>query len=379
MVITFIIDSYDEASNGIATSTKRFAKKLAEFGHAIQIVAASAPKEPKIVSYNLGISKVPILYQVSKSQGFTFAKCNKKLIKEAIKKSDIVHCLVPFKIERYAKKICDKYNIPSSAAFHLQPENITSTIYLNKYDAVNKYIYKKFRKFYNKFEHVHCPSNMIKGQLVENGYTSKLHVISNGVCNSFKKKDVIKKEEWKNKFVILMIARLSEEKRQDLIIEAVKHSKHEKDIQIVFAGKGPIKMHLEKMGEDLTNPISFGFYTESELIDVINMADLYVHASDAEIEAIGCMEAFTCGVVPVISDSILSATNQFALDDLNLFRHGDYESLAQKIDYWFENPSAKEVRSLEYIEYAKKYNINNTAKELEEMFYEAIKDSKKHK
>ena len=96
MVITFIIDSYDEASNGIATSTRRFAKKLAEFGHDIQIVAASAPKEPKIVSYNLGISKVPILYQVSKSQGFTFAKCNKKLIKEAIKKSDIVHCLVPF-------------------------------------------------------------------------------------------------------------------------------------------------------------------------------------------------------------------------------------------------------------------------------------------
>ena len=379
MVITFIIDSYDESSNGIATSTKRFAKKLVEMGHSIQVVASSVSANGDIKGYNLGVSKVPILYQVSKSQGFVFAKCNKKEIKEAILRSDIVHHLMPFKIERYAKKICDRYHIPSSAAFHLQPENITSTIHLNKVEAVNRYIYKKFKKFYDKFDHIHCPSNMIKEQLVLNGYKSKLHVISNGVSNSFKSKHIPKKLEWQGKFVILMIARLSEEKRQDLIIEAVKQSKYEKDIQIVFAGKGPTYAQLVKLSSGLTNPVSFGFYCENELIDIINMADLYVHASDAEIEAIGCMEAFTCGVVPVISDSKLSATNQFAIDEMNLFRHGDALSLQSKIDYWFENPEQKKIRSNEYITYAQKYSINNTAKELEKMFYDTIRDSKKSK
>ncbi len=379
MVITFIIDSYDESSNGIATSTKRFAKKLVEMGHSIQVVASSVSANGDIKGYNLGVSKVPILYQVSKSQGFVFAKCNKKEIKEAILRSDIVHHLMPFKIERYAKKICDRYHIPSSAAFHLQPENITSTIHLNKVEAVNRYIYKKFKKFYDKFDHIHCPSNMIKEQLVLNGYKSQLHVISNGVSNSFKAKHIPKKQEWQGKFVILMIARLSEEKRQDLIIEAVKQSKYEKDIQIVFAGKGPTYAQLVKLSSGLTNPVSFGFYCENELIDIINMADLYVHASDAEIEAIGCMEAFTCGVVPVISDSKLSATNQFAIDEMNLFRHGDALSLQSKIDYWFENPEQKKIRSNEYIIYAQKYSINNTAKELEKMFYDTIRDSKKSK
>lgn len=379
MVITFIIDSYDESSNGIATSTKRFAKKLVEMGHSIQVVASSVSANGDIKGYNLGVSKVPILYQVSKSQGFVFAKCNKKEIKEAILRSDIVHHLMPFKIERYAKKICDRYHIPSSAAFHLQPENITSTIHLNKVEAVNRYIYKKFKKFYDKFDHIHCPSNMIKEQLVLNGYKSKLHVISNGVSNSFKSKHIPKKLEWQGKFVILMIARLSEEKRQDLIIEAVKQSKYEKDIQIVFAGKGPTYAQLVKLSSGLTNPVSFGFYCENELIDIINMADLYVHASDAEIEAIGCMEAFTCGVVPVISDSKLSATNQFAIDEMNLFRHGDALSLQSKIDYWFENPEQKKIRSNEYITYAQKYSINNTAKELEKMFYDTIRDNKKSK
>ena len=38
-----------------------------------------------------------------------------------------------------------------------------------------------------------------------------------------------------------------------------------------------------------------------ELRRLINMCDLYVHASDAEIEGISCMEALACGLVPVIS------------------------------------------------------------------------------
>lgn len=379
MVITFIIDSYDESSNGIATSTKRFAEKLIEMGHIVQVVASTVEKNSDVFGYNLGVSKVPILYQVSKSQGFYFAKCNKKEIKKAILKSDIVHHLLPFKIERYAKKICDRYHIPSTAAFHLQPENITSTIHLNKVEAINKYIYTKFRKFYNKFSHIHCPSNMLKNQLEINKYSSKLHVISNGVSPAFKKCEIEKKKEWANKFVILMIARLSEEKRQDLIIEAVKNSKYEKDIQIVFAGKGPTYMQLYNLGKDLTNPISFGFYSEKELIDIINMTDLYIHASDAEIEALGCLEAFRCGVVPVISDSKLSATNQFAIDELNLFEHGNALSLRDRIDYWYEHKVEKEKRSQEYITYSEQYSIDYSVKKLEEMFYEAIRDYKESK
>lgn len=147
---------------------------------------------------------------------------------------------------------------------------------------------------------MHCPSNMIAGQLKEHGYTANLHVISNGVSEVFQKKEVAKPKELQDKFVILMIGRLSVEKRQDLIIKAVLESKYESQIQLIFAGKGPWRSHLESLSEKMTNPPIFGFYEEKELIDVINYSDLYVHASDAEIEAISCMEAFTCGLVPII-------------------------------------------------------------------------------
>ena len=43
---------------------------------------------------------------------------------------------------------------------------------------------------------------------------------------------------------------------------------------------------------------------------------------DAEIEAIACIEAFSCGLVPVIAGSEQSATPQFALDERSLFNAG---------------------------------------------------------
>ena len=376
MIITLVVDSYKDASNGITITTRRFAKILSEHGHEVFIMAGSVDDDEYIKGVELGISKIPVLYQVSRSQGFFFAKVNKEKIKEQVLKSDIVHFLVPFRVESYAKKLCDEYNIPSTAAFHLQPENITSTLRLNKLDFANNFIYVHFKKFYDKFNHVHCPSDMIANQLREHGYTSNLHVISNGVSPIFKKKEVERKAAWKDKFVILMIGRLSVEKRQDLIINAVLNSKYEKNIQIVLAGKGPERARYEEMGLQLTNKIEFGFYSEEELVDIINQADLYVHSSDAEIEAISCIEAFSCGIVPIISDSKISATNQFALDELNLFNKGNFISLRDKIEYWYDNPELKAKRSEEYIEYSKQFALENCVYKLEEVFKEAINEVK---
>lgn len=379
MVITLIVDSYAQASNGTTMTTRRFAEVLMQHGHTVKIAASTVDNIDKDHAFELGISKIPVLYQVSKSQGFIFAKKNKKVLKEAIEGSDIVHFLLPFGCQRLGKKLCDKEGIATTAAFHLQPENITSTLHMNKLQSVNNMIYRKFKKFYNKFHHIHCPSAMIANQLVEHGYTANLHVISNGVSSSFVKKKVEKPETLKDKYIILMVGRYSVEKRQDLIINAVLESKYESKIQIILAGKGPWENHLKSLGESLTNPPIFGFYSEEELLNVINYSDLYVHSSDAEIEAISCMEAFTCGLVPIISDSKISATNQFALDEHNLFEHGNYHSLREKIEYYIEHPEEKEKRSLEYIEYAKQYSIDNCVKQLEDVFALAIEENKRKK
>ena len=98
------------------------------------------------------------------------------------------------------------------------------------------------------------------------------------------------------------------------------------------ASDAEIKKAYRKLAAGLAHPPVFGFYGQDELRRLINMCDLYVHASDAEIEGISCMEALACGLVPVISDSPLSATGQFALCAESLFRAGDADDLARRID-----------------------------------------------
>ena len=109
------------------------------------------------------------------------------------------------------------------------------------------------------------------------------------------------------------------------------------------------------------------FYSRSELVDIINNADLYCHPSEMEIEAIGCMEAIRCGVVPVISDSKKSATSKFALDEKSLFINDDAEDLARKIDYWIEHEEERKEYSLRYLSSATAFDQAYCMDKMEEM------------
>lgn len=377
MVITFVIDTYGKTTNGTTITAMRSAAALRARGHKVNIITGSEKTEEDV--YSTGIRKTPILYQVCKTQGMPLAKANKKVLEKVIKESDIVHYLLPFKLSKVGAKISKKYDIPMSAAFHVQPENITSTLYLNKVETLNKFIYKYFKKYYKQFDHIHLPSQMIKEQLEKHQYKGKLHVISNGVSNTFQPMSVNKPKLLKDKIIILMIGRLSREKRQDLIIEAVKKSKHEAEIQIIFAGMGPWKSHLEEIAKSLTNQPIMRFFEQKSLIELINYADLYIHASDVEIEAISCIEAFSCGLVPVIANSEISATKQFALSNDNLFKRGDANDLTAKMDYLLEHHEVRNRLKKAYIEYGKTFSLEHSIDLLEAMFEETIKDHHKRK
>lgn len=241
---------------------------------------------------------------------------------------------------------------------------------------VNDYIYKFFRdRFYNYFRHIHCPSKFIANELKKHKYTAKLHIISNGVDEDFKVNKQKKPNEYDGKFVITMVGRLSPEKRQELLIEAVKKSKYKEKIQLIFCGKGPKQKNLEEKSKDLPNKVVFGFYSKKDLINILNFTDLYVHTSDVEIEAISCLEAIATGLVPVISDSKESATNQFAIDERSLFKHGDSNDLANKIDYWIENDCERRKMETKYAEEVNNnYRIAQSIIKITNMFDEEIID-----
>ena len=373
MKILIVIDQYDGANNGTTISARRFVANLKKRGHEVRVISTGKEEEGK---YSVDkIKLVPIVNKIVTSQGMEFAKADEEKLREAIKWAEVVHFYMPFWLSIKGMKIAKEMNKPMTSAFHVQPENITYTIGLGKKEKVNDTIYTLFKKvFFDEFNHIHCPSQFIANELKKHGYKAKLHVISNGIEPDWVYKKSEKPEELKDKIVLTMVGRLSGEKRQDVLIEAVKQTKYADKIQLIFAGKGPKQKSYEKLGETLKNKPIFKFCKKEQLQEILAYTDLYIHTSDAEIEAISCIEAIATGLVPLIAKSDKSATSQFALDDRSTFEAGNSKELAEKIEYWLDNKKEREQMEKQYAENAKKYSIEKSMEQIEEMFREEINE-----
>lgn len=379
MKIVLVMDQFDVEGNGTTVSAKRFAEELERKGNEVRVVTTGEPAPNR---YIVKTKHKDLVAYFAKKQKMVIGKPDKEIFKKAFDGADVVHFLLPLHLAMVGKKVADQMGIPTTAAFHLQPENITYNIGMGNIEAANDLTYRLLRDmFYKKFDYIHCPSEFIANELRKHGYKADIRTISNGVDPIFTKdENFVRDEKFGDKFVILMIGRYSPEKKQEVLIDAISKSKYEKNIQLVLAGAGPCEEEYKELAsEKLTNEPIFGFVEKSKMPDLIRSSDLYVHSSEIEIEAIACIEAFACGVVPVIANSPKSATKQFALDDRSLFKVNDSDDLASKIDYWYENRDEKKKMGQEYANSANKYRLDKSVDQILEMFEDAIKSKRNNK
>lgn len=376
MTVALIADVLGQENNGTTIACMNLVRSLKESGDRVNIVCCDHEKKGQdgyyvVGTYNLG----PFLNKVVEKNNVSLAKADKKVIYSALKDADIVHIMMPFSLGQKAAKIAKKLNKPVSAGFHVQAENFTSHIGMMNIGLVNLMTYKFFyNHLYRYVDSVHYPTEFIR-ELFETTVKKKTnaYVISNGVNKSFIPKKIEKPDRIRDKFVILFIGRYSKEKSHSVLIKATAMSKYKDQIQLILAGQGPEEERIKRLAkkEKINMPI-MKFFSRNELVDVINYSDLYCHPSAIEIEAISCLEAMSCGLVPLISSSPRSATKSFALDERNLFRSNDPKDLATKIDYWIEHESERRRMSHEYINSSIAYNHDECMKKMREMLVETI-------
>ena len=372
--ILLVIDQYDGENNGTTMTARRLAEGLRNIGYEVKIVSTGKDAPDKFVVAPLAMPA--FARNIISAQGMVIAGTDKATLRKAIEWADLVHFLMPFFLSNAGVKIARELNVPHTAAFHVQPQNITYSLGMGTAKLPNLFLYNFMRNhFFKYFRRIHCPSRFIARQLEEHDYTAQTYIISNGVAPQFRYTKTEKPAELHDRLIILMIGRFSKEKRQDLLIEAAKHSRYANRIQLIFAGKGPLKEQYIKQGRQLLHQPIFTFCTQEELITIISYSDLYVHTADAEIEAIACIEAFSCGLVPVIANSSQSATPQFALDERSLFEAGNAQALAEKIGYWFEHPEERTAQGIRYAEYGKEFNHAHCVKQMVRMFEDEMQDS----
>lgn len=371
--IAMVIDAWDEANNGAVVSTRRFVDLLRERGHTVEVLATGAPMPGKVPFKSWVI---PTPGNIMEKMRLPFAYPDRAILEPALLRQDIIHNQFPFWLGMRAIKLARKAGIPVVSTFHVQAEHLLHNVGLRSPTLVD-WTYQFFLgTTYNRSDAVVCPSAFAERELRAYGLTVPTAVISNGVPPEYRPLPRGECERFEGRFTVLTVGRLAREKRHDLLIEAIRMSRHEKEIQLVALGDGPLKDRLVEQGKVLTHPPIFRWLKPHELIRYYGGADLCVHAADVEVECMSVLEAMACGLPCVIADSPLSATPQFAISDEFLFPAGSREALTARIDRWIEDPEGLARARVAYREAAQGYRVEASLEKLLAL-YEQVLEARK--
>ena len=379
MNITIVCDVLGEPNNGTSVAAYNLINHLKSQGHNVTVVCCDADKKGEngfsiVPTMNLG----PIINAALARNEVVPARADKTILEEAIRGADVVHLLMPFPLSWKAVKICEQYNVPMTASFHVQAENFTCHIGMMKSGIATKEVYKYFyRKVYDHCALTHYPTEFIKEDF-ESNIRKKVpsRVISNGVSESFFEPAPIEainkqKAKHKDKFTIVVVGRYSSEKAQQVLIKAIAKSKYKDKIHLILAGEGPKRHSYKRLAKKYGVDCEMKFFEHEELKEVLNAADLYVHTAYVELESIACLEAIVTGLVPIICNSKRSAARFFAQDDRCLYRKWDAEDLKNKIEYFMDNPDELEVCRKKYKKQANVSRLGDCMNKMEQMLQDA--------
>lgn len=115
-------------------------------GHEVVILAGGAPCEGKICA---PVHRIPVFQKLIESQGMCFAKPDEEAYYTAFKDARYRALLYAVPLLPPGERNWPRQmGIPTVAAFHVQPENITSSIFLGKNRRVNDFLYWWFYKVF---------------------------------------------------------------------------------------------------------------------------------------------------------------------------------------------------------------------------------------
>ncbi|MBN2079069.1 MAG: glycosyltransferase [Spirochaetes bacterium] len=372
MKIVFVIDSWN-GGNGSVVATKRVVRELINRGHKVAVVSTKADSlEDDYEFYEVPGFYLPFVRESLEKMNFLFAWGKKSVLRRAYRGADLVQVQLPFFAARTAVRVAREMGVTVTGACHVQPQNIISA--MGKEDPKMETMFHALFNFclFKQVDAIHCPSRFAANLIAEKGSRAHLRVISNGIPREYEPMEMERPEWFGDRFVILNVGRHALEKRQELLIEGVLRSKYRDNIQLLLCGKGENSEKLKKRGEELPVKPLIDFVTHEDKLRYLNTSDLYLHSSVVELESLSCLEAIGCGLPCLIGDSPHSAASQFALEERLTFTMDDPDSLARRIDYWYEHRAELRNMKQSVLDMAEYYRMDRSTTSMEEFFADAL-------
>lgn len=362
--IAFVADCL-EGRGGGPVSGRRFVAKLRE-RHDVTVVSADPPGEGRLTLPALGTS----IRRMS-DVGFVFARPIRKAICELFAHVDVVHLQYPFWLSFVALAEARAHHLPVISAFHVQPENLLRNVPTRMRWASDALYRLWVDRLYNQSDVVVCPTRFAERKLRAHGLVAPTEVVSNGSTSTAVNQP--REASDSGAFLIVMVGRLAPEKRQDVLLKALRHSRHRHHIHVVLAGSGPEEARLKKLAATLSNRVDIGFVPQDRLERLLATCDLFVHCSEVELEGMAVLDAMRAGCPVIVADAPESAASELALDGRFSFPAGDDRALAARIDALIERPELRRAAGDACRRVAQTFSFEASVEKLETIYRTVVR------
>ena len=408
MRIGIFIDDYLPSVHGVATSTTSLKKALEDLGHEVYIIA------PKCKGYDDDDDHV---IRVPSSKSYIFDKRETGVIYPGLARRldkydfDIVHSQMQFYVGVLAHSVAKRQNIPHITTVHTlyteliddYPLMVTAGIIaltaalpivlrtkpsreqlrtMSKEAIKETFSHQGWRltaAFANKCEACISPSKHLARILIdEGGLTAPCYVRPNGIdTKRYRDADPADSPISKKpgeKFII-SVARLSPEKRQKALIEALPHIS-DRNVALVLTGGGPYEQDLRRRSEELNvaNRVIFtGMQPSDKVAALLKQADVFSLASyHFDNQPMTFLEAASSGLPIVYCDEQmtegLTERNAILTDGI------EGESLARAFNDLFSNPDKLKKMSRGSLEVAREFDSSTMAMSMATLYEKLIRD-----
>ena len=309
--VTMFTNNYLPFIGGVPISIERLRRGLEHLGDSTQIVAPRYRDQP---SHEDAVVRVPSLLAMGEKREFRLANIFLARIRKQVRafRPDVIHLHHPFWLGSLGLFMARQLRIPAIYTYHTRLEHYAHFVPLPGMLFRNLISHALIKRFANRCDGVIVPTYSTEEYLRMIGVTTPTFVQPTGIeyerFQAVKPADVEalrKKLRLSNEKVFISVARLSNEKNIDFMIEAIDRLRQESDVPFRFLmiGDGHQRDRLQKKIDSLELGSHFtlvGAVQPEEMALWYNLGDAFLFASKSETQGMVILEAMSAGL-PVVA------------------------------------------------------------------------------
>ncbi len=374
MKIVVFTETYLPTVNGVVNSIELFRHELTKRGHQIFVVTPHSDAEGfKAREHVFRLPSFPIIGQPSHPLAYMYLNHALSIVDEI--KPDIIHVQGMFSAGILGKRAALKRHIPHILTYHTHLEGYAH--YAGPLAFIVKPLLRWWTRYFSRhFDVIITPSPSMAKVLKKYGVKNDIVALPTGIelknYTPHEKNALRKKLNFNpTSIYILSVGRLAEEKNvKRLLSDFGRIHVRQPNAKLLLAGDGPDRHVYETIvkAHGLENFVTFlGVVPHDRLIEYFVACDIFAFASLTDTQGIVLIEAMASGT-PAVVFNALGPGDIIKHNENGLKATPDTDQFYEHLHLMVENNDLREKLSLGALREVRKYSIEKTTDQLEQIY-----------